>query len=51
MRAEAEKLEQELERIEEEMSGDAATDYVRLSELDTRKNEIEERLLELYEEI
>ena len=51
MRIEAEKLEKELEQIEEEMSGDAATDYLRLSELDTRKNEIEERLLELYEEI
>ncbi|MBQ8408430.1 MAG: ABC-F family ATP-binding cassette domain-containing protein [Clostridia bacterium] len=51
MRAEAAKLEAELEQIDTEMSGDAATDYLRLSELDTRKNEIEERLLELYEEI
>ena len=51
MRAEAEKLEAELEALEAEMNGDAATDYVRLATLDTRKNEIEERLLELYEEI
>ncbi len=51
LRAEATKLEEELETIESEMVGDAATDYVRLAELDTRKNAIEERLLELYEEI
>ena len=51
MRAEAAKLEDELEAIEREMTTEAATDYVRLAELDTRKNEIEERLLELYEEI
>ncbi|MBE6546369.1 MAG: ABC-F family ATP-binding cassette domain-containing protein [Ruminococcaceae bacterium] len=51
LRAEAAKLEDELEAIETEMVGDAATDYVRLAELDTRKNAIEERLLELYEEI
>ena len=37
-------------KIEEEMSGGAAYDYVRLSELDNRKNEIEERLLFIYEE-
>ena len=43
------RLEKELESVEQEMSGDAAYDYVRLSELDTRKNEIEERLLEIYE--
>ena len=48
---EAEKLEAELEKIEAEMNGEAAYDYVRLSELDTRKNEIEERLLEIYDEI
>ena len=33
------------------MSGDAAYDYVRLAELDKRKTEAEERLLEIYEEI
>ena len=50
LRAEAERIEAELETIETEMQGEAATDYVRLSELDTKKNELEERLLEIYEE-
>ncbi len=49
--AEAEKIESELEAISEEISGSAAYDYVRLAELDTRRNELEERLLEIYEEI
>ncbi|MBQ9163064.1 MAG: ABC-F family ATP-binding cassette domain-containing protein [Clostridia bacterium] len=44
-------LEGELERVEADMNGDAATDYKRLCELDARHNEIEERLLELYGEI
>ncbi len=48
--AEIEKLEEELSKISEEMYGSASTDYVRVAELETRKNEIEERLLELYEE-
>ena len=48
---EAERLEAELEEIEKEMGGEAAYDYVRLSELDEKKNSIEERLLEIYEEI
>ena len=51
LQKEAEKLEAELDTIEAEMSGDAATDYVRLAELDQRKNALEERLLEIYEEI
>ena len=51
LREEAHKLEDELERVEAEMNGDAAYDYVRLAELDTRRSEIEERLLEIYEEI
>ena len=51
LQKEAEKLENELEEVETEMNGDAAYDYVRLSELDKRRNEIEERLLEIYEEI
>ena len=33
------------------MVSEAATDYVRLAELDTKKNELEERLLEIYEEL
>lgn len=48
---EAARLEAELEKIDIEMSGEAAYDYVRLAELDKRKNEAEERLLRIYEEI
>ncbi|MBQ8140135.1 MAG: ABC-F family ATP-binding cassette domain-containing protein [Clostridia bacterium] len=51
LEAEAKLLEDELEKIEAEMAADAATDYVRLSELDIQKNKLEERLLEIYEEI
>ena len=51
LEAEAVELEGELDTIEKEMMGDAATDYKRVAELDNRKNEIEERLLEIYEEI
>ncbi len=50
LKKEAEALEAELAEIEKEMQGDAAYDYVRLSELDTRKNEIEDRLFFIYEE-
>ncbi len=42
--------EAEIARIDEEMAGDAATDYVRLSELQTRKDTLEDALLSLYEE-
>ena len=48
---EAARLEAEIEKIDTEMSGEAAYDYVRLAELDKRKTEAEERLLEIYEEI
>ena len=51
LQKEAEKIEAELEAIEEEMSGDAAYDYKKLAELDKKKNALEERLLEIYEEI
>ena len=51
LRKEASALEAELETVEAEMFGDAATDFTRLAALDLRKNEIEERLLEIYEEI
>ena len=44
-------LEGELDKIDSEMMGDAATDYKKIAELDERKNEIEERLLEIYEEL
>jgi len=49
--AEMEILEAELTTIEAEMNGSAATDYKRVAELDLRKTEIEERLLEIYEEL
>ena len=51
LQAEAERIEKELEEIEAEMNGEAATDYARLSELDEKKNALEERLLEIYGEI
>ena len=49
--AEAEKIERELDEIGEKMGGEAAYDYVLLAELDQRKTALEERLLEIYEEI
>ena len=47
----AEVLEAEIEAIDAEMNGSAATDYLRAAELDTRKNECEEELLAVYEEL
>ena len=44
------KTEAEIEAIDAEMAGDAAADYKRLSELQTRKEELEEELLLLYEQ-
>ena len=41
----------ELEEIAVQMEGEAAFDYVLLAELDNKKNALEERLLEIYEEI
>ncbi|MBE6549674.1 MAG: ABC-F family ATP-binding cassette domain-containing protein [Ruminococcaceae bacterium] len=51
LEAESKKIEAELEELDVRMNGEAATDYVLLAELDNRKNELEERLLEIYEEI
>ncbi len=51
LQKECDTLEAELCAIEEELFGSAASDYLRAAELDTRKNEIEERLLEIYEEL
>ena len=48
--SEIEKIEKEIDEITEALFGEAATDYVRAAELDERKNALEERLLELYEE-
>lgn len=44
-------LEDELVLVEDSMSGESATDYKKLAELDTRKTEIEDRLMEIYEEL
>ena len=51
LQREAEKIEAEITLIDEEMNGEAAYDYTRLAELDLKKNELEERLLEIYEEL
>lgn len=46
---ESEQLEAELSSIEEQMNSDIATDYQALARLCERKDEIESRLLEIYE--
>ena len=51
LQREATKIEEELTQIDEEMNGEAAYDYNRLTELDEKKNALEERLLEIYEEL
>ncbi len=51
LQKESGELEALLERIEEELFGDAASDYLRAAELDEQKNKAEERLLEIYEEL
>ena len=51
LRRECEKIEGELAAIEEELFGSAAADYVRAAELDEQKNALEERLMEIYEEL
>ena len=42
-------LEAELESLDEELFGSAASDYMRAAKIDARKGEIEEELLSLYE--
>ncbi len=42
-------LEDELTKLEEELFGEAASDYKRAAEIDERRTEIEEELLSLYE--
>ena len=42
-------LEGELEKLDSELFGEAASDYVRAAEIEERKAAIEEELLELYE--
>ena len=51
LRAEAKRIEDEIDAIDTEMNGSAATDYARLAELDEKKNALEARLLEIYDEI
>ena len=51
LHAECEALETELAGIEQELYGNAATDYERVAALDARKSEIEEQLLADYEEL
>ena len=49
--AELETIEKELSDIEAEKEGDAAFDHVRLSELYKRSEELEERMMFIYEEL
>ncbi len=51
LRAEATRIENEIDEIDTRMAGEAAYDYKLLSELDDKKTALEERLLEIYEEI
>ena len=51
LRRECEELEAELCRVETELFGDAASDYVRAAELDQKRTELEARLMEIYEEL
>ena len=47
---EIKKLEEELINIEDELFGDAASDYIRAAELTDQKIVVEDRLMQLYEE-
>ncbi len=47
----AERLENEIEEIDRALLGEAATDYKRAAELDSRKTTAEEELLAVYEEL
>ena len=51
LKKEQEKIEAELEQIEAELYGDAATDYKKAAELTAKKEILEERLMEIYEEL
>lgn len=51
LQRESERLEAEIEAIDEELSGSAATDYIRAAELDSRKTACEEELMAIYEEL
>lgn len=51
LKREQEKIEKELEQIENDLYGDAATDYKKAAELTARQSTLEERLMEIYEEL
>ena len=51
LKKEQEKIEKELEQIEIDLFGEAATDYKKAAELTARRDELEERLMEIYEEL
>ena len=51
LKKEQEKIEQELEQIENDLYGEAATDYKKATELTAKKDALEERLMEIYEEL
>ena len=51
LKKEQEKIEKELEEIEEALYGEAATDYKKAAELTAKKEALEERLMEIYEEL
>ncbi|MBR2951470.1 MAG: hypothetical protein IKC43_00665, partial [Clostridia bacterium] len=42
-------IEGELEKIDQELFGDAASDYLRAADLEEKKARLEEELLSLYE--
>jgi hypothetical protein len=43
------KLEARIAELEEELFGEAASNYVRAAEIEEEKSRLEEELLELYE--
>ena len=51
LKKEAVALEKEIEEIDAELFGEAASNYARAAELDLRKTQAEERLFEIYEQI
>ncbi len=51
LKKEAAALEAELDEIQQQLYGEAASDYKKATELDARREAAEERLLEIYEEI
>ncbi len=51
LQKECSELEKELETIDADLFGSAASDYLRAAELDARKASVEGRLMEIYEEL